>query len=212
MTDGQRREEVEQRSKEIEKKHTEGWIQLVAFAAARGLGFWGFTWTWKGPRVLGEVLCFFPFQGVGRGRHPTSRPPTVDGWHPEAHARLYCENAAPPSPLMPRAAAWRWPGHTQDSFIFKTSPMKMRNNGGRVFIFQVQCDAHTCTIKKMGSMAYIVNQQAKRLEIRDDGRRPRTSYFVFSLQCVLILYDYIYDIISDPRFFHFQDKSNENEK
>ena len=25
-------------------------------------------------------------------------------------------------------------------------------------------------------------------------------------------YDYIYDIISDPRFFHFQDKSNENEK
>ena len=73
-------------------------------------------------------------------------------------------------------------------------------------------DAYTCTIKIMGSMAYIVNQQAKRLEIWDDGKRPRTSYFVFSLQCVLILYDYIYDIISDPRFFHFQDKSNENEK
>jgi len=100
----------------------------------------------------------------------------------------------------------------QDSFIFKTSPMKMRNNGGRVFIFQVQCDAYTCTINKMGSAAYIVNQQAKRLEIRDDGKRPRPSYFVFSLQSVLILYDYIYDIISDPRFFHFQDKSNENEK
>jgi len=79
----------------------------------------------------------------------------------------------------------------------------VRHNGGRVFIFQVQCDAYTCTIKKMGSAAYIVNQQAKRLEIRDDGKRPRPSYFVFSLQSVLILYDYIYDIISDPRFFHF---------
>ena len=27
-----------------------------------------------------------------------------------------------------------------------------------------------------------------------------------------VIYDYIYDIISDPRFFHFQDKSNEIEK
>ena len=45
--------------------------------------------------------------------------------------------------------------------------------------FQVQCDAYTCAIKIMGSAAYIVNQQAKRLEIRDDGRRPRTVVFCF---------------------------------
>ena len=154
MTDGQRREGVEQRSKENEKKHTRAWF----------LGFYVDVEGAKGP---GRSALLFPFSRSGAGAAPDIKAPNSRRMAPRGLCAAVLRNRSTSKPSNAPCSCMALA--RPYTYIVNQQAKRLEiRDGGRVFIFQVQCDAYTCTIKKMGSAAYIVNKQAKRLEIRDD--------------------------------------------